>query len=704
MANNTLVIVESPAKAKTIAKFLGKNYSVVASNGHVRDLPKSVLGVDVAHDFTPKYQTMRGKGDVLDAIKKQAKDADKIYLATDPDREGEAISWHLAQVLKINPAQKCRIEFHEITKSAVQGAIKNVRSVNMDLVNAQQARRVLDRLIGYKLSPVLWAKVRKGLSAGRVQSVATRIICDREEEILAFIPQEYWTITAQFGETKKDSFSAKYYGRNGKKKEISNQAEADEILALIDTHNFVITDIKTTEKKKHPAPPFTTSNLQQEASRKLGFTTKRTMMVAQQLYEGVSVGKRGTTGLVTYIRTDSVRVAAEALDAVRTHIAQQYGNAYLPETANAYRGRKSAQDAHEAIRPTDLSLEPRTIREHLTSDQYKLYKLIYERFVASQMTDALLETKTVTMDANSCTFRALGSTTLFPGFTKIYTEGQDTHAEESDEGTGSLPPMTVGEVYTANKIIPEQKFTQAPPRYTEATLVKALEEQGIGRPSTYAPTISTIVDRGYVAREKKTLYPTELGFIVTKLMKENFTNIVNVQFTAAMEDRLDAVEEGSAEWIALIAEFYGPFEESVKKAQAELEHVKIEDKISDIPCDKCGALMVYKMGRFGEFLACPKYPECKNTKAILENIGVPCPKCGGDIVKRKSKRGKIFFGCAKYPDCDFVSWDKPVNTVCPQCGAGMVQKIGQHGSYILCTDENCKHILRREKKAKDGDE
>ncbi|MCL2671915.1 MAG: type I DNA topoisomerase [Clostridiales bacterium] len=702
MANNTLVIVESPAKAKTIAKFLGKNYAVTACNGHVRDLPKSVLGVDVAHDFAPKYQTMRGKGEVLETIKKQAKEADKIYLATDPDREGEAISWHLAQVLKIDPAQKCRIEFHEITKNAVQGAIKNVRSVNMDKVNAQQARRVLDRLIGYKLSPVLWAKVRKGLSAGRVQSVATRIICDREEEILAFIPQEYWTITAQFGEGKKNSFTAKYFGRNGKKAEIENKAQADEILALIDKRPFTVTDIKTAEKKKHPAPPFTTSNLQQEASRKLGFTAKRTMMVAQQLYEGVSVGKRGATGLITYIRTDSVRVAGEAIDAVRAHIQQSYGNAYLPETANFYRGRKSAQDAHEAIRPTDLTLEPRAIREHLTGDQYKLYRLVYERFVASQMTDALVETKTVTLDANTCTFRAIGNTTLFPGFTKIYTEGQDAHAE--DEGEGSLPRLSVGEVHHATKIIPEQKFTQAPPRYTEATLVKALEEQGIGRPSTYAPTISTIVDRGYVAREKKSLYPTELGFIVTKLMKENFTDIVNVQFTAAMEDKLDTVEEGSTAWVALVAEFYGPFELTIKKAQTELERVKMEDRVSEIPCDKCGALLVYKMGRYGEFLACPNYPDCKTTKPILDKVGVSCPKCGGEVVKRRSKRGKTFFGCEKYPECDYVSWDKPVATPCPQCGAQMVQKIGQHGSYVQCTSETCKHILRREKKADKGDE
>ena len=701
---DALVIVESPAKAKTIKKFLGKNFSVVASNGHVRDLPKSQFGIDVENGFAPKYITLRGKGDVLEEIRKAAKGAKKIYLATDPDREGEAISWHLAHILHLDVDSKCRIEFHEITASAVKGALKNVRKIDMNLVDAQQTRRILDRMVGYMISPILWAKVRKGLSAGRVQSVATRLICDREDEINAFLPEEYWAIAAQLpvGEKRKP-FEAKFHGRKGKKQEVKNKEQADEILAQVGSNPFVVTDVKVSERKKHPAPPFTTSNLQQEAARRMGFTTKRTMMVAQQLYEGVSVGKKGTMGLVTYIRTDSVRVSNEALDAVREHITTTFGQRYLPEKANFYKGRRGAQDAHEAIRPTDLSLNPKAVKEFLTNDQFKLYKLIYDRFLASQMVDALQQVNTVTLDANGCTFRANGVRTLFDGFTTVYIEGRD----EEQESETALPPLSVGDSFIAQKITADQRFTQPPPRYTEASLVKALEENGIGRPSTYSPTISTILDRGYVAREKKQLLPTELGFVVTKLMKENFENIVDVQFTANMENRLDFVEEGSAEWAALLAEFYTPLEKTVSEAEKTIEKVKIEDEVSDLPCEKCGAMMVYKFGRFGKFLACPNYPECKNTKAIVEKLGVPCPKCGGDILKKKSRRGKAFFGCGKYPDCDFVSWDKPVTQRCPQCEGRMVQKMSTRGSFIKCADEACGHILRNPKKAdkdKDGEQ
>ncbi|MCL2696020.1 MAG: type I DNA topoisomerase [Clostridiales bacterium] len=693
---DSLVIVESPAKAKTIKKFLGKNFTVLASNGHVRDLPKSQFGVDVNNDFAPKYITLRGKGEVLEHIRKEAKTAKKIYLATDPDREGEAISWHLAHILGLDPASKNRIVFHEITANAVKNALKNVRKIDMNLVDAQQTRRILDRMVGYMISPILWAKVRKGLSAGRVQSVATRLICDREDEINAFDPEEYWVIAAQLpaGEKRKP-FEAKFYGRDGKKLEVGDKALADEILAQVGDSPFTVTKIKVTERKKHPAPPFTTSNLQQEAARKLGFTTKRTMMVAQQLYEGISVGTKGATGLVTYIRTDSVRVSNEALDSARAHIAETFGAKYLPEKPNFYKGRRGAQDAHEAIRPTDVSLVPKSIKEFLTGDQFKLYKLIYDRFLASQMVDALQQVNVVTLDANGCAFRANGVRTLFDGFTAVYTEGRD----DEQESEIALPPMQEGDVFCALAVTADQRFTQPPPRYTEATLVKALEENGIGRPSTYATTISTVLDRGYVQREKKQLLPTELGVVVTELMKQNFQNIVDVQFTADMEDKLDGVEEGQAKWAALLGEFYGPFEQTVEVAKKTIEKVKIEDEVSDIPCEKCGEMMVYKFGRFGKFLACPGYPACRNTKAIVEKIGVPCPKCGAEILKKKSKRGKAFYGCEAYPNCDFVSWDKPVAQKCPDCGGQLVQKIGPHGSFIRCTAEGCGHILRAAKKA-----
>ncbi len=697
---DTLVIVESPAKAKTIEKFLGKNFKVLASNGHVRDLPKSQLGVDVEHSFAPKYITLRGRGEVLDRIRREAKNAKKIYLATDPDREGEAISWHLAQILKLDETSKCRIVFNEITSTAVKSSLKNARSVDLRLVDAQQARRILDRFVGYKISPILWAKVRKGLSAGRVQSVATRIICDREQEIMDFTAEEYWTIEVQLSEKRgKKTFEAKFYGFDGKKADIPNKEAADEILKRIDKAEFKATDVKIGQKTRHAAPPFTTSSLQQEASRKLGFTTKRTMLVAQQLYEGVELQGKGATGLVTYIRTDSVRVAQEAQVHAKEHILSSYGAQYVPEKPNIYKGRAGAQDAHEAIRPTDLKNTPATVKASLTNDQYKLYKLVYERFLASQMTEARFETNTVTIDANGCTFRAVGVRTLFDGFTVIYTESRD----DAQEREVTLPQIATGDTFLLKNVDSEQRFTQPPPRFTEASLVRALEEKGIGRPSTYSPTISTIIERGYVMREKKLLIPTELGFVVTQLMKENFQDIVDVAFTADMEEKLDHVEEGTAQGEDVLREFYTPFIKTVEKASESIEKVVIPDEVSDIPCEKCGSMMVYKMGRFGKFLACPNFPECRNTKPILEKIDIPCPQCGNALIKRKTKRGKAFFGCEKYPECSFVSWDKPVKEQCPKCSSMMVQKASPKGSYIACTNKDCGHILRNRKDKDDAE-
>lgn len=698
--SETLVIVESPAKAKTIGKFLGSHYKVIASNGHVRDLPKSQMGVDVEHDFEPKYITLRGRGEVLEKIRKEAKKADKIYLATDPDREGEAISWHLAYILHLDPASKCRIVFNEITANAVKSSIKNARPIDMRLVDAQQARRVLDRLVGYKISPILWAKVQKGLSAGRVQSVATRIICDREQEIMDFVPEEYWSITAHLHEkNSKKNFDAKYYGEDGKKRELRSEADAKSVLDRIEGAAFTVSELKTGEKTRHAAPPFTTSSMQQEAARKLGFTTKRTMMVAQQLYEGIDIGGKGPVGLISYIRTDSVRVAKEAQDAAITYIGKRFGERYVPAKPNVYKGRASAQDAHEAIRPTLIDNEPQKIKEHLSNDQFKLYKLVYERFLASQMSDARYATTTASIDANGCIFRANGVRTLFDGFTAVYTEGRD----DVQEKEVTLPELHENDTLERTKIDSEQRFTQPPPRYTEATLVKTLEEKGIGRPSTYSPTISTIIDRGYVSREKKLLVPTELGFVVTGLMCEHFSDIADVKFTAGMEEKLDGVESGKDEWKTVIREFYGLFKIALDKAEKEIEIIDIPDEISDVKCDKCGALMVYKTGRYGRFLACPNFPACRNTKAIVEKIDVPCPKCGSALVKRKGKRGKTFYGCERYPDCDFVSWDKPTNIRCEKCGGMMVQKIGRNGSYVICMDKDCGHILRNTKKAKEED-
>ena len=697
----TLVIVESPAKAKTIGKFLGTKYKVVASNGHVRDLPKSQLGVDVENDFTPKYITLRGRGDVLETIRREAKGAKKIFLATDPDMEGEAISWHLAQVLKLDPDSKCRIEFNEITSGTVKNSVKSARSINMNLVDAQQARRVLDRLVGYKISPILWAKVRRGLSAGRVQSVACRILCDREKEIMDFVPEEFWNISAHL--KHKDSrkpLVAKFYGYGDKRTDIHNAAEAQAVVDASSGTDFTVADIKVSERSRHAPPPFITSSLQQEASRKLGFTTKLTMLVSQQLYEGVEIAGQGVTGLITYIRTDSVRIADEAQAQAKDYICENYGAQYVPPKPNVYKGRKGAQDAHEAIRPSNILNRPQDVKSSLNNNQYKLYKLIFERFLASQMNEAHYEVSSVSFSANSCTYRASGTRTLFNGYTVIYTEGRD----EAEEAETSLPKLNVGEKIPVDHIDQEQKFTQAPPRYTEASLVKTLEEKGIGRPSTYAPTISTIIERGYVQREKKQLIPTELGFVVTQIMKDNFEDIVDVKFTADMETKLDKVKDGEQEWKDVIRLFYGPFDETVVKASESIEKVVIADEVSDISCEKCGAMMVYKMGRFGKFLACPKFPECRNTKAIVEKIDVPCPECGASIIKRKSKRGKAFYGCERYPDCNFVSWDRPAKDKCPVCGSLMVNKMGQNGGYTVCTNKECGHVVRPQKKDKDDNE
>ena len=692
---NKLVIVESPAKAKTIGKFLGRGYKVEASQGHVRDMPKSQIGVDVEHGFEPKYITIRGRGEILNRIRKEARSASKIYLATDPDREGEAISWHLANVLGIAEDAPCRIEFHEVTSKAVKAAVKNPRTINMDLVNAQQARRVLDRLIGYKISPLLWRKVKKGLSAGRVQSVATKMICDREQEIDVFVPEEYWTISAPFT-IGKAKVIGRFTGFGGEKTELHSRDEAQRVVDSCAGATFSVSIIKKGERRKFPAAPFTTSNLQQEASRKLGFTTQKTMQIAQQLYEGVEIAGEGSQGLVTYIRTDSTRIADEALEAVRAMIADNYSAEYLPEKPNIYKTRSSAQDAHEAIRPTDILRRPEAIKASLSRDQFKLYKLIYERFVSSQMTPSVYDTLSVDIDASTgARFHFNAQKLRFAGFTAVYEESQDDAAEEAS--VNNLPELSEGMVAEAGEITPDQHFTQPPPRYTEASLVRTLEEKGIGRPSTYAPTISTIISRGYVARENKRLIPTELGKIVNDMMCKNFPNIVDIAFTAGMEEELDEVEAGKVEWHGVIADFYGPFEKTLEEADKNIEKVAIEDQVSDVPCEKCGAMMVYKMSRYGKFLACPNFPECRFTMALPKNIGVPCPKCGGELLERISRKGRKFYGCEKYPECDFVSWDRPVADKCPVCGERMVLKSGPKDTlFHVCVNENCRHRVQVE--------
>ena len=652
-----LIIVESPAKANTIKKFLGGNTKVMASMGHIRDLPKSKLGIDVQNNFEPEYINIRGKGDLIKDLKKNAKNSKKVYLATDPDREGEAIAWHLSNIL--NPENKniTRVTFNEITKNAVQKAIKEPRDIDINLVDAQQARRVLDRIVGYKISPVLWKKVRRGLSAGRVQSVAVELIVDREEEIEKFIPQEYWNIYVKLlDEKSKKIFEAKFYGKDGKKQEIHNKEEADEILDAIKNAKYIVEDVKKGEKKRTPAPPFTTSTMQQEASRKIGFTLKKTMSIAQGLYEGVKIPEKGTIGLITYMRTDSTRISEEARASAKTHIIETYGENYYEN--RYYKTNKDAQDAHEGIRPTYAELEPDKIKDSLTKDQYKLYKLIYNRFMASQMSSAIYDTMAVTIEANKYIFKANGQNLKFKGFMTLYVEGTD----EKEEEEGTIPDLTVKQEVKKEKIEPKQSFTEPPPRYTEASLVKTLEEKGIGRPSTYSPTITTILERRYIEKEQKQLIPTELGKVVNKLLKENFANIMDVEFTANIESQFDNIAEGKENWKEMIKEFYGPFEENVERVEKQLEHVQMVEEVSDIPCDKCGRMMIYKYGKYGKFLACPGYPECKNTKPIIETIDVPCPKCGGTIQVRKSKSKRKYYICENNPKtCDYISWNKPNN-------------------------------------------
>ena len=651
-----LIIVESPAKANTIKKFLGGSTKVMASMGHIRDLPKSKLGIDVNNNFEPEYINIRGKGDLIKELKKDAKKAKKVYLATDPDREGEAIAWHLSKILDVDADKITRVTFNEITKTAVQKAIKEPRSIDINLVDAQQARRVLDRIVGYKISPVLWKKVRRGLSAGRVQSVAVKLIVDREEEIEKFIPEEYWNIYAKLLDSKtKTEFEARLYGKQGKKLEIHNKKEVDESLSIIEKAKYIVQDVKKGEKKRTPAPPFTTSTMQQEASRKLGFTLKKTMSIAQGLYEGVKISEKGTVGLITYMRTDSTRISEEARKSAQEHIVKEYGEKYYEN--RYYKTNKDAQDAHEGIRPTYIDLEPEQIKEDLTKDQYKLYKLIYNRFMASQMSAAIYDTISVTIDANNYTFKANGQNLKFKGFMTLYVEGTD---EKENEEEGVIPELEINEEVIKQKIESKQSFTEPPARYTEASLVKTLEEKGIGRPSTYSPTITTILERRYIEKEQKQLKPTELGKIVNKLLIENFSNIINVEFTANIENQFDNIAEGKEQWKKMIADFYTPFEENVEKVQKELEHVEMVDEVSDVKCDKCGRMMVYKYSKFGKFLACPGYPECKNTKTIVETIDVPCPKCGGTIQIRKAKNKRKYYICENNPKtCDYISWNKP---------------------------------------------
>jgi len=682
------VIVESPAKAKSISKMLGKNYTVIASLGHIRDLPKSRLGIDIKNDFQPEYITIRGKGSIVNNLKKEAKKADSIFLATDPDREGEAISWHLASLLDINKDTPCRVEFHEITKETVKSSIKSPRKLDENLYNAQQARRVLDRLVGYKISPILWKKVKKGLSAGRVQSVAVKLICDRENEITEFIPEEYWTIKGHF---KKDNskFEAMLTHQIANEKEskltIKNEEEAKNILKEIKSNENIVFDIKKSKRKRSPYPPYTTSTLQQDASKKLGYTSKKTMMIAQQLYEGIDVKGEGTTGLITYMRTDSTRIANEAVDAAREYIVQNFGKEFS-NGGNTYskKAKKETQDAHEGIRPTHLNLWPEKIKDSLTKEQFKLYKLVWDRFIGSQMSDAIYDTISVKIKNGKYIFKSNGSKLNFSGFLKVYTT---TDEEQNDI---ILPELNVGEKLDLIKIEEKRNFTQPPSRYTEASLIKTMEELGIGRPSTYSPTISTILSRGYVTLEKKTFYPTELGTIVNDILVKYFSEIINEEFTAQLENQLDEIAEGKLNWKDVIREFYFKFEDALDKAESEIEKIDIKDEESDEICEKCGKKMVIKVGKYGKFLACPGYPECKNVKPILEKIGVKCPLCeDGEIVKKRTKKGRIFYGCSNYPNCEFNSWQEPVQEKCPKCGGMMVIRQTKNSKTLSCINEKC---------------
>lgn len=684
---HTLVIVESPAKAKTIGKFLGRNYTIKSSMGHIRDLPKSQFGVDVEHGFEPHYITIRGKGAIVKELRAAAQKSQRVLLATDPDREGEAIAWHLQHLLELPPGP-VRIEFNEITRNAVQEAIKKPREIDQNRVDAQQARRVLDRVVGYRLSPLLWRKVRKGLSAGRVQSVAVRLIVDREREIEAFQPEEYWSLTAWLlAGGDGEAFPAKLFKYLGEDPAIKNEGEMQAILAALEGVTYVVTEVKQRERRKNPAPPFTTSTLQQEASRKLNFTARRTMQVAQQLYEGIDLGgSEGPVGLITYIRTDSTRIASVAQLEARDFLMERFGPEYVPEDLRQFKGRKDIQDAHEAIRPTSVWREPEALKNVLTRDQFRLYNLIWERFVASQMQAAVMDTMTVKISAGPCLFRATGSVVKFPGYLRVYQEGSDGEGKEQEQ---RLPALATGEVLKLQSLEPKQHFTQPPPRYTEATLVKTLEELGIGRPSTYAPTIETILERGYVVREQKQFIPTELGRVVVDLLKEHFPDIIDVEFTAQMEQQLDEIEAGKLSWRQVVAEFYEPFSRVLERAEREIDTIELPEEVSEEKCELCGRNLVIKTGRFGKFLACPGFPECRFTKPLLETIGVNCPRCGGEIVARRTKRGRKFYGCQNYPECNYVSWDKPTNRNCPRCGTRLVEKASRQGVRLLCPSKEC---------------
>jgi DNA topoisomerase-1 len=680
-----LVIVESPAKAKTIEKYLGKKYKVKASMGHIRDLPKSQMGIDYENDYQPKYITIRGKGPILKDLKTAAKKAKQIYLAADPDREGEAIAWHLANSLNVDVNSDCRVVFNEITKDAIQESFKHPRPINMDLVDAQQARRILDRLVGYNISPLLWKKIKKGLSAGRVQSVAVRLIIDREKEIQSFVPEEYWTITGEFLKGM-ESFEASFFQLDGKKIELTSKQDVDDILKKLNDERFVVQSVTKKERRRNPALPFTTSSLQQEAARKLNFRARKTMMLAQQLYEGIDLGKKeGTVGLITYMRTDSTRISDVAKEEVAGYIKSTYGEPYLLQEERIAKKNSNAQDAHEAIRPTSSLREPSSLKELLSRDQLRLYKLIWERFVASQMSSAIMDTMTVDLKNGPIIFRANGSKIKFPGFMKVYVEGSDDPVEEKKDR--QLPALEVGNEVVTKQIDPKQHFTQPPPRYTEARLVKTLEELGIGRPSTFAPTLDTIQKRGYVALENKRFIPTELGEIVTEVMREFFPEILDVEFTAKMEEDLDHVEEGQVNWVEVIDEFYRDFEKRLDTAEKEMQEIEIKDEPAGEDCEHCGNPMVFKMGRYGKFMACSNFPECRNTKAIVKEIGVKCPKCHeGNLIERKSKKRRIFYGCDQYPECDFLSWDKPIPRSCPKCNALLVEKKLKKGIQVQCVE------------------
>ena len=688
-----LVIVESPAKVKTIKKFLGSSYTVAASQGHVRDLPKSQLGIDIEHDYEPKYITIRGKGEILASLRKEVKKSDRVYLATDPDREGEAISWHLAAALKLDERKMRRITFNEITKNAVKASLKAPRDIEMNLVNAQQARRVLDRMVGYMISPILWTKVKRGLSAGRVQSVALRLVADREDEINAFIPEEYWTLDAVLKvKGERRPLTAKFYGTENKKITIHTKEELDQILKAVENAEFKITDIKKSERIRRAPLPFTTSTLQQEASKALNFGTQKTMRIAQQLYEGIDIKGNGTVGVITYLRTDSTRISEEADASAREYIGSVYGKEYVAEGSASKNTGKKIQDAHEAIRPTDITRTPAALKESLTRDQFRLYQLIWKRFVASRMQPARYETISVKIGADQYCFTVSTAKVAFDGFCCVYTEA-DEEKEESNVLVGNLSPDSV---LTREEFDPKQHYTQPPAHYTEATLVKTLEEQGIGRPSTYAPTIAIILGRRYVTKEGKNLYLTEIGEVVNNMMKQSFPSIVDVNFTANMEGLLDMVEEGKVEWKEVIRNFYPDLEEAVKKAEKELETVKIEDEVTDVICEECGRNMVIKYGPHGKFLACPGFPECRNTKPYLEKIGVPCPVCGKDVVIRKTKKGRKYYGCENNPECEFMSWQKPSKEKCPECGGYMVEK----GNRLVCANKECGYVtaLKRDSK------